>query len=47
MSTQPLWTANAMATAMRAEAGGAVHDAITGISIDSRTIAPGDAYFAI
>lgn len=47
MSTQPLWTASAMATAMRADVSGAVHDAITGISIDSRTIAPGDAYFAI
>jgi UDP-N-acetylmuramoyl-tripeptide--D-alanyl-D-alanine ligase len=38
---------SAMAEAMRATACGALPDAITGISIDSRTIAPGDAYFAI
>ncbi len=47
MSTQPLWTPEAMAQAMRAEAGGALPAAVHGLSIDSRTIAPGDAYFAI
>ncbi|MEH6950053.1 UDP-N-acetylmuramoylalanyl-D-glutamyl-2,6-diaminopimelate--D-alanyl-D-alanine ligase [Nitrobacter sp. NHB1] len=47
MSTQPLWTLDAMVAAMRAERRGALPAAITGISIDSRTIAPGDAYFAI
>jgi UDP-N-acetylmuramoyl-tripeptide--D-alanyl-D-alanine ligase len=36
-----------MAAAMRAQAKGALPEAVTGISIDSRTIAPGDAYFAI
>jgi UDP-N-acetylmuramoyl-tripeptide--D-alanyl-D-alanine ligase len=47
MSEQPLWTLDAMAAAMRAERSGALPAAITGISIDSRTIAPGEAYFAI
>ena len=47
MTREPLWTSLAMAEAMRAGASGALPDAITGISIDSRTIAPGDAYFAI
>jgi UDP-N-acetylmuramoyl-tripeptide--D-alanyl-D-alanine ligase len=47
MSTQPLWTPSAMASAMRADISGAMPAAINGISIDSRTIAPGDAYFAI
>lgn len=47
MSTQPLWTLDAMAAAMHAERGGALPATITGISIDSRTIAPGEAYFAI
>ena len=47
MSGEPLWTSDAMAAAMRADIGGALPRAITGISIDSRTIAPGEAYFAI
>jgi UDP-N-acetylmuramoyl-tripeptide--D-alanyl-D-alanine ligase len=47
MSTVPLWTSQAMAAAMRAQIRGALPDAITGLSIDSRTIAPGEAYFAI
>jgi UDP-N-acetylmuramoyl-tripeptide--D-alanyl-D-alanine ligase len=42
-----LWTSPAMVEAMRAETNGALPDGITGISIDSRTIAPGEAYFAI
>ncbi len=42
-----LWTASAMRDAMQAEARGALPASITGISIDSRTIAKGDAYFAI
>jgi UDP-N-acetylmuramoyl-tripeptide--D-alanyl-D-alanine ligase len=36
-----------MAEAMRASINGALPEAVTGLSIDSRTIAPGDAYFAI
>jgi UDP-N-acetylmuramoyl-tripeptide--D-alanyl-D-alanine ligase len=42
-----LWTMNAMAEAMRATRSGALPNGITGISIDSRSIAPGEAYFAI
>ncbi len=47
MSARPLWTLDEMAAAMRAEGRGPLPAAITGISIDSRTIAPGEAYFAI
>ncbi len=47
MSAPPLWTVDAMATAMQAERAGALPQAVCGISIDSRTIAPGEAYFAI
>src|SRR6266853_3488835 len=47
MSAAPLWTSGAMAQAMRASINGVLPQAITGISIDSRTIAPGEAYFAI
>ena len=36
-----------MAQAMRATVKGALPEGITGISIDSRSIAPGEAYFAI
>jgi UDP-N-acetylmuramoyl-tripeptide--D-alanyl-D-alanine ligase len=47
MNAMPLWTSAAMAAAMRAEVNGALPEAVTGISIDSRTIVPGAAYFAI
>jgi UDP-N-acetylmuramoyl-tripeptide--D-alanyl-D-alanine ligase len=47
MSVTPLWTSGAMAQAMRAQIQGALPEAITGLSIDSRTIARGDAYFSI
>jgi UDP-N-acetylmuramoyl-tripeptide--D-alanyl-D-alanine ligase len=47
MNTAPLWTSSAMADAMRASINGALPEAISGLSIDSRTIAPGEAYFAI
>ena len=47
MNEQPLWTSDALVAAMRAEARGTLPAAVTGISIDSRTIAPGEAYFAI
>ncbi len=47
MSVAPLWTSAAMAQAMRAQIQGALPEAITGLSIDSRTIAAGDAYFSI
>lgn len=42
-----LWTIAAMAGAMRAERQGSLPDGVTGISIDSRTLTPGEAYFAI
>jgi UDP-N-acetylmuramoyl-tripeptide--D-alanyl-D-alanine ligase len=47
MSATPLWSSHAMAQAMRASTSGALPEGITGLSIDSRTIAPGEAYFAI
>jgi UDP-N-acetylmuramoyl-tripeptide--D-alanyl-D-alanine ligase len=47
MSTTPLWTSAAMTAAMRAKVSGALPEAVTGLSIDSRTITPGEAYFAI
>jgi UDP-N-acetylmuramoyl-tripeptide--D-alanyl-D-alanine ligase len=47
MSAMPLWTGEAMRAAMRAEANGVLPDAISGISIDSRTLGAGEAYFAI
>ena len=42
-----LWTSAAMAEAMHAQARGTLSNDVTGISIDSRTLTPGEAYFAI
>ena len=42
-----LWTLDAMAAAMRADRSGALPDQVSGISIDSRTLAKGEAFFAI
>ena len=47
MTSLPLWTVEAMAAAMRAARAGALPPSIPGISIDTRTIAPGEAFFAI
>jgi UDP-N-acetylmuramoyl-tripeptide--D-alanyl-D-alanine ligase len=47
MSAGALWTREAMAAAMRAEANGVLPQAISGISIDTRSLVPGEAYFAI
>ncbi len=47
MSAKALWTAESMASAMRARRDGPLPEAIGGISIDSRTLAQGDAFFAI
>lgn len=47
MSGRPLWTIDALASAMRAERSGPLRSAISGISIDTRTLLPGDAFFAI
>jgi len=42
-----LWTVDALAAAMQAERAGALPQAVGGLSIDSRSIAPGEAFFAI
>jgi UDP-N-acetylmuramoyl-tripeptide--D-alanyl-D-alanine ligase len=42
-----LWTLDDMVAAMRADKAGSLPDGITGISIDSRSIAKGEAFFAI
>jgi UDP-N-acetylmuramoyl-tripeptide--D-alanyl-D-alanine ligase len=47
MSDRPLWTVEAMAQAMRATRAGALPQSIPGISIDTRTVAAGEAFFAI
>src|ERR1041385_8545759 len=47
MTMQPLWTVADMTKAMRAAASGALPAAVSGLSIDSRTVLPGEAYFAI
>jgi UDP-N-acetylmuramoyl-tripeptide--D-alanyl-D-alanine ligase len=43
----PLWTSADMAEAIRASVQGVLPEAITGLSIDTRTLGPGEAYFAI
>ena len=47
MSASALWTVEAMANAMGAERSGALPQSVPGLSIDSRSVAPGDAFFAI
>jgi UDP-N-acetylmuramoyl-tripeptide--D-alanyl-D-alanine ligase len=47
MTRRPLWTVETMAAAMRAEPSGPLPNCVSGISIDTRTIAPGEAFFAI
>ena len=42
-----LWTAKEMAEAMGGRPLGTLPDGVTGISIDTRTLAPGEAFFAI
>jgi UDP-N-acetylmuramoyl-tripeptide--D-alanyl-D-alanine ligase len=43
----PLWTVEAMAKAMGAAKHGLLPSQISGLSIDTRTIVPGEAFFAI
>ena len=43
----PLWSGDDLVAAMGARIEGSVPPAVTGISIDTRTLAPGDAFFAI
>jgi len=45
--SEPLWTLDAMAAAMRASRAGALPREVPGLSIDTRTIKPGEAFFAI
>jgi UDP-N-acetylmuramoyl-tripeptide--D-alanyl-D-alanine ligase len=47
MTPRALWTVDAMAEAMGAERQGALPPSVSGISIDSRTIAAGEAFFAV
>ena len=47
MTERALWTVDAMAAAIGAERAGALPQSVPGISIDSRTLAAGDAFFAI
>jgi UDP-N-acetylmuramoyl-tripeptide--D-alanyl-D-alanine ligase len=47
MTSLPLWTVDAMAAAMWATRSGALPPSLPGISIDTRTIKPGEAFFAI
>ena len=42
MNASQLWTSQAMIEAMRASRRGALPDGVTGLSIDSRTIAFGE-----
>jgi UDP-N-acetylmuramoyl-tripeptide--D-alanyl-D-alanine ligase len=42
-----LWTLSDMAAAMRADRAGAMPEGVTGISIDSRGLSKGDAFFAL
>ena len=43
----PLWTGLGLVAPLRARVGGGVPRAVTGISIDTRTLEPGDLFFAI
>jgi UDP-N-acetylmuramoyl-tripeptide--D-alanyl-D-alanine ligase len=45
--TEPLWTGPDFIAALQAGADGATPAAVTGASIDTRTIQPGDAFFAL
>src|SRR5579863_9398478 len=47
MSASALWTVDEMAAAMGAERRGPLPQSVDGISIDSRSIGRGEAFFAI
>ena len=47
MSAAPLWTVSDMAAAMAAAPSGRVPPVVSGLSIDTRTIGAGEAFFAI
>ena len=45
--SEPLWTLEEMANAMKAARAGALPRLVPGLSIDTRTLLPGEAFFAI
>ncbi len=47
MTPRALWTIEAMAAAMGADRRGALPQSVSGLSIDSRSIAAGEAFFAL
>src|ERR1700681_2395070 len=47
MTLVPLWTIEEMTAAMRAARAGPLPPSVPGISIDTRTVARGEAFFAI
>jgi len=47
MSDAALWSTDAVVAAMRAQPQGSLPTRVTGISIDSRSLGPGEAFFAI
>jgi UDP-N-acetylmuramoyl-tripeptide--D-alanyl-D-alanine ligase len=47
MTARPLWTIDEMAIAMDARRDGTLPAGVGGISIDSRTLQPGDVFFAL
>jgi len=47
MTDRPLWAVEAMVAAMRAARNSPLPPSVPGISIDTRTIARGEAFFAI
>src|SRR5215470_13491889 len=47
MTARALWTLEEMASAMGAERAGQVPATVAGLSIDSRSVSPGEAFFAI
>src|SRR5262249_32631368 len=47
MTGRPLWAVEAMVAGMRAARNGPLPPSVPGISIDTRTIARGEAFFAI
>ena len=44
--SEPLWTLDGMAAAMHATRAGALPREVPGLSIDTRSIKPGEAFFA-
>ncbi|HKS62624.1 MAG TPA: UDP-N-acetylmuramoylalanyl-D-glutamyl-2,6-diaminopimelate--D-alanyl-D-alanine ligase [Xanthobacteraceae bacterium] len=45
--SEPLWSLDAMAAAMTAQRAGSLPRDVPGLSIDTRTLKPGEAFFAI